>query len=562
MTIGDDESRERTEKSVARSSLIMAAGTFTSRALGMVRSPILLTMVIGLNNPIANAFDIANTLPNILFGVIASGLINAVLVPAIVSASQQGSDGGAAYINKIITLAVLALGGITLVLTLAAPLVVKAFAATMARDWYEITVYFAYWCIPQLFFYGLYAVLGQILNARENFGPYMWVPVANNVVAIGGLLLLLSLFGTPTVEQTHLVTVWQGARGTILAAFATGGIVVQALLLFIPLRRLGIRFRPDFHWRGVGLKATGKASLWALATTLTGMIPLTLVTNVAAGATQRALSAGADTTLVAGNAAHSVAYTLVYLPISLFALSIVTAVYTKMAEAGARRDFAFLRSQAVSTANVVAVFNFLCIALFIVFARPLARIFVPTGTDAEVYSLAVVIMCFCAATIGKGIGLVYSRVCYSLAATRTVFLAGLVPLAFEIVAYPLCGFLPPRFTVPAIALAASIDSLIFAVVLIMMVRRMLGSVGARRLISSHLRLVVATAVTCAIGVGALWLIGYARVAANVGIAVVTVVLGGIAVSAVFVAMLKLVRLPEWGQVASRVGSLLQRFKRR
>lgn len=548
--------------SVAKSSLIMASGTFVSRLLGMVRSPILLTMVVGLNSPIANAFDVANTLPNILFGVIAGGLINAILVPAIVSASQRGTDGGAAYINKLITIALLILGAITAILTLAAPLVVKAFVATMHQEWYEITVYLAYWCIPQLFFYGLYAVLGQILNARENFGPYMWVPVANNIVAITGLLLLLSAFGTPTVAETHTIAVWQGARATILAAVSTAGIAAQALLLIIPLRRVGIHYRPDFHWHGVGLRATGKASLWALATTLTAMIPMMVVTNVAAGATQRALLlTDTDVTTVAGNAAHSVSYTLTYLPISLFALSIVTAVYTRMAAAGAKGDLVTLRTQAASTANVVSAFNFWCIALFLVFAQPLARIFVPAGTPGEVRSLATVIMCMCAAIIGKGLVLVYSRVCYSLAKTREVFIAGLPSILLCTPLYLLCGFLPPYLTVPCLALIAVLDSGLNALVIMAFVRRATGAIELRTLLNSHLRLLAAAGMTAAIGIGASTLLGYSRLTASVGAAMITSVIGGLLISGLFALLLKLFRWPEWNQAAQMVKKIGRKFKR-
>lgn len=168
-----DQAQSSVPKSAAHSSLIMFLGTFASRLLGLVRSPILLGAVVGMTSPVANAFDIANTIPNFLYMIIVGGLVNAVLVPAIVRASKESNDGGAAFINKLLTMTIVALGGITLVLTLGAPLVVKIFAATMSPEWYSLTVAFAVWCLPQIFFYGLYTVLGQILNARENFGPYM-----------------------------------------------------------------------------------------------------------------------------------------------------------------------------------------------------------------------------------------------------------------------------------------------------------------------------------------------------------------------------------------------------
>lgn len=548
--------------SVARSSLVMAAGTFVSRILGMVRSPILLTMVIGLNSPIANAFDIANTLPNIMFGIVAGGLINAVLVPAIVAASERGNDGGAAYINKIITLSLVALAAITVVLTLAAPLIVKIFASTMNHDWYEIAVYFAYWCIPQVFFYGLYTVLGQILNARESFGPYTWVPVANNIVAILGLLLLLSIFGTPTVAETSAIEVWQGARLTILAVFSTAGIAAQALLLILPLRRVGIHYRPDFQWRGVGLRSTGEASLWALLTAIVLTIPLALQTNVAAGATQRALEAGMNTASVAGNAAFSASYTLAYLPISLFALSIATAMFPKMSAAGANGDVDTLRSQASVTANTVSAFNFLCVALYMVLAVPLARVFVPSGTMDEITALASVVMCLCPAIIGKGIMLVFNRVCYSLGDTRGIFITNMPSIAISCVLYVvLCARLPPHYTTMSIALVSVLDTIINTAILLWYINRKIGAVNGRALLKSHIRMLVITIVIAVAGFSVMYFIGLERATSSLPITLFALALGATIVTALFALALKALRVPEYTTMEGIIKGVLRKFRR-
>lgn len=558
-------SREQSGKtsSVARSSLVMASGTLISRILGMVRSPVLLTMVIGLNSPIANAFDIANTLPNILFGIVAGGLINAVLVPAIVSASQKGDDGGAAYINKLITLSVIVLGIITTVLTLLAPFIVKMFVYTMANDWYEIAVYFAYWCIPQVFFYGLYTVLGQILNARENFGPYMWVPVANNIVAISGLLLLLSLFGTPTVADTATIEVWQGARSTILAAFSTAGIATQALLLILPLRRVGIHYRPDFKWRGVGLSDTAKTSLWALLTALVLMLPMALQTNVAAGATQRAIAAGMNTASVAGNAAYNAAYTLSYLPISLFALSIATAMFTRMAAAGAAGDLKTLRAQAASTANTVSGFNFLCITLYMVLAVPLARIFVPTGTTAEVTAFATVVMCMSPAIIGKGVMLVFNRVCYSLGDTRGIFLTNLPSIALSCLLYVfVCAKLPPEYTTMSIALVSVLDTIINMALLLWYIDRKIDGINARTLVQSHARMLIVTVLLAVMGVCAIRLIGIDRLTSSLTTTLTVLVIGGVLLTVLFGLGLKALRVPEYASMESLIEGVLGKLARR
>ncbi len=106
-------------KSVLGNSAIMAAGTMVSRFSGLIRS-ILLAAALGTAGH-ADLFNIANTIPNMLYILLAGGVFNAVLVPQLIRAMKNDADGGEAYTNRIITLAGLFLAGVTAVLVIAAP---------------------------------------------------------------------------------------------------------------------------------------------------------------------------------------------------------------------------------------------------------------------------------------------------------------------------------------------------------------------------------------------------------------------------------------------------------
>src|SRR5688572_11625890 len=101
--------------SLRRNTAIMAAGTATSRALGFVRNA-LLVAVIGVNvaGP-TNAFDAAHKIPNILYALLASGLLNSVLVPQIVRAFAR--KGGKDTVDRIVTLGIVMMLGVTVALT-------------------------------------------------------------------------------------------------------------------------------------------------------------------------------------------------------------------------------------------------------------------------------------------------------------------------------------------------------------------------------------------------------------------------------------------------------------
>ena len=119
------------------------------------------------------------------------------------------------------------------------------------------------WFMPQVFFYGLYALWGQVLNARSSFGPYMWSPVLNNIISIASILFYLHLYDRYSAGQS--AEVWDWTRITLIGATTTLGIAVQALILYIPLVRSGFRPRIIFGVRGLGLGKTVKVALWALA---------------------------------------------------------------------------------------------------------------------------------------------------------------------------------------------------------------------------------------------------------------------------------------------------------
>src|SRR3954451_17473139 len=165
----------------------MAAGTVVSRLSGFVRTSLLAAALgTGLH---ADIFNVANTLPNMLYILLAGGVFNAVLVPQLVRAMKNNADGGEAYTNRVITLAALFLAGVTAVLVLAAPLLMRLF---LSPDFFtpqlapqrESVIAFARYCLPQVFFYGMFVLVGQVLNARGSFGPMMWAPIANNVISV------------------------------------------------------------------------------------------------------------------------------------------------------------------------------------------------------------------------------------------------------------------------------------------------------------------------------------------------------------------------------------------
>ncbi|XCB29367.1 lipid II flippase MurJ [Arcanobacterium hippocoleae] len=393
-----------------------------------------------------------------------------------------------------------------------------------------------------------------MLNAREKFGPYMWAPVVNNIAAIIGFLFLLAVFGSPTPAQTQDITAWQGIRSTLLVIFSTAGVAAQALVLFIPLHKAGIRYRPDFKWRGVGLGTAGRNSFWVLLTTFVGTIPVVVISNINAAAFERGIAAGIDATKVAGNAAYTVAGSLYGLPISLIALSITTATFTKVSRAAAAKNYRNVRIISAQTANTLGIFNFLAVTLMIVLSYPLARIFVPNGTMNEIDSLGRVLAVTAFAVIPGGAILAFKNICYAFNATQGTFFMLLPAQIINTCGALLCLGLPPQYTLIGIQTVFIIANSTSLLLLAWYSRRLIGRIGGWYILRTYLQLSVVAAISTIIGLVTMHFIGIVKISANIGIAILTILITSVIISLVYIILCKICRI-------SQIDQMIAAFKR-
>lgn len=538
------------EGSVARSSAVMFLGTFASRILGMVRSPLLLGAVIGMTSPAANSFAVANKLPNLIYMIVVGGIVNAVLVPSIVRATKESDDDGEAFLNKLMTLAIVFLGAITVVLTIGAPFVVKFFAAGMSDQWYSLAVAFAFWCLPQIFFYGLYTVLGQILNARENFGPYTWAPVVNNIVAIAGFAAFLAIYGGydgPNIERS----VWTADKVALLGGVSTLGIACQALVLIWPMRRIGIRYRPDFRWRGSGLGTAGKASWWMMLTMVTSLVPTAVLSNVASATSSRAEAAGLDLSGIAGNQVYDTAYMFYSLPTSLIVVSIATAMFTRLAKSAVDGNMAKMRADTSKTIRMVSTLMLLSASGMIALAVPIIRILGFTVTPPEAITVAKVLVAMCLGLVGVAAVTILDRVYYAFEDTRGAFWVNLPFQIFGIIGYVACAFLPPQWTVVGIGVVMSAANIAAAFVMVNKLSKRMGGMDETRLLVTHVKLLAASSASILLA----WIstgIVFGPIFDVMSVIEATgrLILGGLVVVGTYFGAMKLMRMDELAYVAS------------
>ncbi|MBT2533472.1 murein biosynthesis integral membrane protein MurJ [Arthrobacter sp. ISL-48] len=495
------------QQSESRSSAIMAAGTLVSRFLGFGKTW-MLGAALGLGSTVNDTFINANNLPNLIFLLVAGGVFNAVLVPQIIKASKA-ADRGADYISRLLTLAVLLLLGLTALVTLAAPWVIELTTQGYSPQQKSLAVAFAFWCLPQIFFYGLYALLTQVLNANGAFGPAMWAPILNNLVAIAGLGMFIWIFGS-NLDDPHTLDNWGSSQTLLVAGFSTIGVVAQTAILLIPVFRLKLGLRPRFGWRGVGLGQAAKLSVWTLLTAAVGQLAFLYVMRIATipGAERLRLQEAKDpaAAMLPGNAVLEVASQLYLLPHSIIALSLATVLFNRMTRASQDGNRAELRdalSHGLRTMAVATVFG--ALALFAL-AGPLGMFF-SGGNRQDGVMLAQTLTILALSTPFMSANFMMSRVFYANEDARTPFYVQLL-LAFVYVAGAFAiQFLPVGQIIYAIAILYMVGNILSVVISAYFLRRLLGHLDGPRIANSYIRMGYAALGSAMAGALALWLMG-------------------------------------------------------
>lgn len=307
----------------------MAVGTIVSRLTGMARN---LLIVAALGTAIfADTYNVANTIPNITYILIVGGALNAVFVPQLVRAMAQGDEAGSLFASRLVSLVGAVLLIMTAIAVLAAPLLISLYANRFAAPGlereHELVIMFARYCLPQIFFYGLYAMLGQITTAKNRFGPMMWSPILNNIIVIATMSAFIITAPDITADTIS------DAQVAFLGIGTTIGIAVQALVLIPVVRNCGVRLSVRFDLRGSGLGKSGRLASWSLLFVIVNQLGYLGIVNVATAAAARAAREGLAVGV--GYTPYANAYLIFLLPHAIIAVSLVTALLPRMSKAAA-----------------------------------------------------------------------------------------------------------------------------------------------------------------------------------------------------------------------------------
>jgi murein biosynthesis integral membrane protein MurJ len=499
---------------VVRSSGVMALGTLASRATGFLRT-LVLAYVLGAG-VIANSYNNANTLPNAVYDLMLGGILTSVVVPLLVNAAKRDADGGGAYDQRMFTLTAVALFAVTLVATLAAGVLVSLYAHSFTGATYSLTVVFAYFFIPQIFFYGMSSMAGGVLNARGHFAAPMWTPVINNIVVIVVLLLFVAVGGT-TASASHI----SSGQVQLLGFGTTLGIIAQTLALIPALHRVGFRWRPRFDFRRAEVAEIIRMAGPLFGYILTTQVAFLVVQNVTNAASGHR-GAGHD-----GFSTYSYAWQLFQMPYAIVGISVITALLPRMSAHAAEGRFAEVKSDFSGGVRLSSVIVVPAALILFVLGGPFGHALLGYGRIAgDAGYLGAVFGIFSLGLVPYMMFQLMLRVFYAMHDSRTPMFIGLAVMATNIAASLLSlALLPTGHVVEGVAAAFGLANLVGTVIAWRILARRLSGLDGQAIAGSLLRMhlaalpgaVFALAISFAIGV---------LLAPGPAFGIATVVIGG------------------------------------
>jgi putative peptidoglycan lipid II flippase len=546
--------------SLVNSSAVMAAGTLVSRGTGFLRTMVI-AAAIGVGT-MGDSYNAANTLPTLLYILIGGGALNAVFVPQLVRAMKQDEDGGTAYANRLLTLVMAGLTGVTFLAVLGAPLLVQLISHSLMRDQAsaDTTVALARYCLPTIFFMGIHVVMGQILNARGRFGAMMWTPVLNNIVVIFTFGTYLWVFGT--FQRTEVTPATISPEGIRLLGLGTLiGLAVQALAMIPYLRAADFHFRPRFDWRGHGLGKAARLAKWTFLFVLANQAGFLVVTQLATAAGAAAEKTGH---LGVGLAAYSNALLIWQLPMAVITVSVMSAVLPRLSRSAADGDAGAVRddlSYGLRTSAVAIVPGaFLFLALGPVIGSAIYGLGNGGAVAHSTTAVGYMLSAFALGLIPYSVQYVLLRGFYAYEDTRTPFSNTLWVALCQAATAVLCWFvLPAQWAVTGMALGYGLSYAVGVAVALPKLKAKIGGLDTGRISKTYIRLAIASLPAAALGLAASLLLNdpLTGLLGDWAGSVLTVLLAGGLQLTVFGVIARRMRIEELnamiGMVRSRLG---------
>ena len=472
----------------------MAVGTALSRITGLGRLAAAAYALGVTESRIADTYNIANTLPNVIYELVLGGVLTGVFIPVIVEELRtKPKDEAWESVSSLVTTAMALLVGISLLAIVAAPLVIRLFTLRLsgaaAHQQQDLATFFLRVFAPQIALYGYAAISAALLNAHDRFAVPMFVPILNNLVVIGAFLAFAFFVGgDPTVASVNA----SFGQKWLLAAGTTAGVAVMALANWPYVRRLPGRLRVRLQFRHPAVKKLGRLSLWTFGYVISNQITFAIALVLANG-------------IQGGPTAYFTAFAFFQLPYGIAAVSIMTALVPTLSAQYVDRDDAGFRARTAGGLRAMALLMIPATAAYLVLSRPLIRVLLQHGVmgDASGRLVASTLDMLALGLLPFSAFLLLLRAFYARQDTRTPLVVNVVSNAVYLV---FCFALYQVYDVRGLALAHSVCYATAAGLAAHLLAKRVGGLEGRKTARELAKTAVASAAAAAVMLAALGLI--------------------------------------------------------
>ena len=513
----------------------MSAATLISRVTGLVRT---WAMAFALGNSlITSAYQVANNMPNVVFDLVAGGLLGAAFIPVyLLEKENKGENGGNEFAVNLLNLTIIVLGALTLLSSLFAPQLIatQTFTVGETDEVVELSVAFFRIFAFQIVFYGISGIVTAVLNANRVYFLPAVAPAINNVLVIVSFFAYIPL---SAVDQRLAILV--------LGIGTTLGVAVQALVQIPALVKMGFKWRPLVNLRDPALIEAMKIALPTM---------LYIVGTLVAFSCRNAFS------LQVGDNGPSTllyAWTWYQLPYGVVSVSLSRALFTEMGEAVAKEDWPAVRELVRSgiAGNLMLIIPLT--AIMMALATPLMQLFQAGAFNAaDVAYVAQVLMMWLVSLPFYAVLFFLYNVFASLRKFTRFAIVSCVMVVVQCVLY----FFLCRPGVLGLGGVPAADIVYYAaccIILLAMLQKMIGSFELPRILSTAVRVLIASAIAFVVSyfIG-LWLpVGEGMIGGFIRL-----VVGGLAGLIVAFGLCHLFRVPEMQVVTNLLGRITARFK--
>lgn len=453
--------------SLARTTSLTSFIVALSRVTGYLKVAVL-AYALGATR-LADSYNLANVMPNMIYELIAGGILSAAFIPLIVDyITQKTEEEKWKMINNITNVLLAALFFIAFLGIFFPYPFVRIQTLTVKPETIKLALFFFRFFIPQIIFYGLCTVFTGVLNAHKRFYAVVASPILNNFITIFTVVFLY----LPLRSSSPDLALFLLAIGTTL------GVASMALVQFLAALRLNYRWQWHFNLRDEALKKILAMGLPLIVYTLSNQIMVTVNNNLAFP-------------FKGGVTAYQYARAFFYLPYGVLAVPVMMVLFPRFCEAVSEENLERLRTQIAQGLRLIMFVILPAAAFLFLFSQPVIRVALEHGAfdPRATKQTAPILACFALNLLFFTAFAFFARVFYAFKDTVTPTKVNLFGVALNAL---LNMFLVKAIGLPGLALGEAVTYLIITAVLIYLLRKKILFFGGRELLKTSLRILGAT----------------------------------------------------------------------